>query len=475
MTTDKSVYQIGEPIRFTFTETNTSNQPIQLALGAFNTGFDVDEAGGPVWKSNAGANPMVIVLYTLDPGDSRSFSSTWDGVPDLVSPPVLAPGVFTVTNQLSPDGPSATFQIASNLSYSLTTDQGNYEIGQAIQFALTETNVTDQPIGVDVAPASFAVSINGTAVWQSSNTGSVTTQTLAPGQSIVQSGAWNGIANTGALLGTNAWGMNFVVTSPTAPPGLSTYFAIANPLSTELTGPTDVESGQAVVLTFTETNTSNQPVIVLDDPGSFEVTSGVTGSSVFSYTETSPPSAVTLQPRQSLTKTATWDTDANSTVPGLYDARYHDDASQGGGTYFLVESSSPITAPPPLIPGTPVSAALATDRSSYKVGHRVRISLTLKNSSDQSVALAAGPGSVGFRIYRGSVVVGQGGTTALAARGRSDLRAQTRLAAGHKKTIALSWLAKPNVRGSKVLVPGVYTIVAWDGSYAASASIRLSR
>ena len=476
LTTDKPVYQIGEPIQFKFTETNTTTKPIQISIFAGDDGFNVDQAGSLVWKSNSGAIPMVIALETLQPGDSRTFTSTWDGVPETGNPPVpgvMAPGIFTVTNQLSPDGPSATFQIASKLSYSLTTDRSDYQIGQPVPFTLTETNATDQPISVDVAPTNFTVTINGSAVWQSDTSGSTTTQTLAPGQSIIQSGTWNGIANTGSLLGTNAWGPNFVVSSPNTPAGLTAGFMIDNPVSTSLSTQTaDFEAGQPVILTFTETNKSSEPVTVLDSPGTFQVTDGITGSTVFSYTETTPSSAVTLQPGQSLTKTATWNLDASSDMPGIYSG-YFNDGSQGASTNLWIESSGPITVPPNIPVTLPISVTLATAHSTYELGDRVGISLTLTNSTSQSIALGSAPGSAGFKIYRGSVLVGHGSTKALVARGRSAARAQKLLAAGHSKTIDLTWLARPNLHGAKALKAGVYTIEAWDGRYSASTTIQL--
>jgi len=249
LTTDQSVYQVGEPIKFTYTETNTSNQPVDIWVAPSLDGFDVTEAGVPVWKSNAGPNPLFVLLVKLQPGQSHTFSSTWDGVPNQENPPVLTPGSFTVTNQQAPNGPSATFQILPS-------------------------------------------------------------------------------------------------------------------------------SGVVVV--------------------------------------------------------------------------------------------------PPINPVEPaISATLATDHSSYKLGHRVLISLTLTNSGDQPAALGTASGSAGFKIYRGSVLVGQESPKAAAARRRTAVRAQQLLAVGQSKTIHLTWLARPSLHGAKELTPGVYTILAWEGSYSASATINL--
>ena len=61
LTTDQTVYQVGQPIQMTFTETNTSNQPINVDEGPSIDGFDVTHNGAPVWESNWGINPMVLV------------------------------------------------------------------------------------------------------------------------------------------------------------------------------------------------------------------------------------------------------------------------------------------------------------------------------------------------------------------------------------------------------------------------------
>jgi hypothetical protein len=473
LTTDQSVYQAGQPIKFKFTETNTSSQPIKLVYGPSNDGFIVTGPGGSVWRSNAGVVPMFLVLDTLQPGESYTTSATWNGVPNEQQPPLLAPGTFTVTNELAPNGPSATFQIQSQLSYNLTTDRSEYQIGQPVVITLTETNVTSQPITLNVAPTDFVVSSSGASVWKSPTSGQVTPQAIRPGQSIIQTATWDGIANTGSLLGTNVWGF-LSVSSPNAPEGLTASFDIANPVTRTLSvNSPATERGQPVVMTFNETNTSDQTITVLDSPGTFSVTSDLTGSPVFSETEPGPPTTVTLEPGQSLTKTATWNTDAGSTTPGIYDVGYMD-ATQGARADVQILPSG--LSVPPINPiDSPVAATVSTSHTAYKLGSRVAISLTLTNTSGETVPLGTNSGFASFKILRASVVVGRGRQKVTIARGRQAARAQQVLAAGASKTIKLAWVAKSNAHGAKGLAPGVYTIEAWDGDYMATATIQLGR
>ena len=173
----------------------------------------------------------------LQPGQSLTLHAIWNGVPNQAgSSPILAGGTFSVTNELDPGGASASFQIASPLSYALSVDRSDYQVGQPIQISDTETNMGSQPLSVNVRPASFTIADDlNNVVWQSAiGSGSSTTQTLEPGQSITQTSTWNGISNTGRSPNTNPWG-SFVVSSPSAPSGLTATFSIDDPYSTSLT------------------------------------------------------------------------------------------------------------------------------------------------------------------------------------------------------------------------------------------------
>jgi len=94
---DKTKIKVGEPVSFTLTLTNTSQnaQPIQFTSGQR---FDVsilNQASETVW--NWAANKRFtrsISRQTLAPGESRTFQADWDGqaLPDQK----ITPGTYTV-------------------------------------------------------------------------------------------------------------------------------------------------------------------------------------------------------------------------------------------------------------------------------------------------------------------------------------------------------------------------------------------
>jgi len=113
ITTNQSVYQVGQPIIMTFTETNTSSQPVEIAVGPSTTGFDVYHNGRLVWLSNPRPPLTPVKFETLEPGQSLSLTVTWNGIPNE-GPPAAMTGVFTVANQQALAGPSATFEIVAH-------------------------------------------------------------------------------------------------------------------------------------------------------------------------------------------------------------------------------------------------------------------------------------------------------------------------------------------------------------------------
>src|SRR5262245_27350348 len=76
VTTNQSVYEPGQPVVMTFRETNVSNHVIPVEEGPSIDGFNVVQGGKLIWRSNAGANPLFIVLDKLQPGQSLMLSAT---------------------------------------------------------------------------------------------------------------------------------------------------------------------------------------------------------------------------------------------------------------------------------------------------------------------------------------------------------------------------------------------------------------
>lgn len=220
VTTDQTTYQAGQPVNMTFTETNVGDQPIAVLTGS--TDFEITQNGTASFGGiiNPGG-PMVLepTWLTLQPGQSYSQTSTWNGLPGLAAGPVISLAApFTVSNDFDPNADTATFQYAASptsvLSTSLTTDQSVYQLGQPIQLTFTETNVGTIPVQVWEGPSSFNVTQNGTEIWNSLvpdlypyvwGLGSYSWATLQPGQSYTQTATWNGVPDqlrSGDLSGT---------------------------------------------------------------------------------------------------------------------------------------------------------------------------------------------------------------------------------------------------------------------------------
>ena len=120
--------------------------------------------------------------------------------------------------------------LLSSLSYTLTTDQPVYQVGQTIQISFTETNTGKQPVTVDVSPTDFTVSQNSDAIWQSDPGNASkppTKETLQPGQSVQQTATWDGTTSyaIGGWDGSATWQINnfgtFSVSNPNGPQGLA--------------------------------------------------------------------------------------------------------------------------------------------------------------------------------------------------------------------------------------------------------------
>jgi len=114
LTTNQAAYLRGQPIVMTFTETNTSNHTVEVALGSSTTGFDVYHNGRIVWQSNLKEPLTPVRLTPLRPGQSVTLKATWNGIPNEGSSAALT-GTFTVVNQQAPAAVHATFQIVAHV------------------------------------------------------------------------------------------------------------------------------------------------------------------------------------------------------------------------------------------------------------------------------------------------------------------------------------------------------------------------
>ncbi len=475
ITTNAAVYQPGQPIQIQFTETNNTSQPIKFVYGPSADGFDFSEGGAVVYKSNGGINPMVLVLDTLQPGESKTFNFTWNGVsgnPIEGTTQTLTPGTFIVTNQLDPSV-LATFQIASPLSYTFTLNNQSYQVGQPIGINLTETNTSSQPVTVNVNPAAFTVTNGlGQTLWQyQDSSASPATQTLQPGQSITQTATWNDIANVGPTAGTNVWG-NFTVSSPNAPAGLAPTAGINDPLSFSLSPQTgSVAPGQPVVFNWVATDTAAVPVTIPESTGQLTVTNSVTGVQVYSTSVAAAAPTITLQPGQSWTQNITWPGSSTGSVPAaIYDA-YFENGLQGLGAQVGIGVSSPNPIPISPLPISPVPpfTGIGANVSTQQVGSRELFTFTLTNYENQPVSIMGSSGAARFVLKKNGKVIWRS-----TAKVKLATRAAQSLAPGDAIQLHANWPAparQASVKGGGK--PALYQLTATSGGHTATTVFEL--
>ena len=101
LTTDKTIYKVGQPIQITLTETNTTNaaivSPSVKGLGSFTASQHFKD----VWKSKG--SKLASLSFTLQPGQTHTITVTWNGHanvgPHSRSTPLT--GTFTLDNMLA--------------------------------------------------------------------------------------------------------------------------------------------------------------------------------------------------------------------------------------------------------------------------------------------------------------------------------------------------------------------------------------
>ena len=497
LTTNRSVYQVGQPIELAFTETNTSDQPVTVEVSP--TDFTLSQGSGAIWQSNPGNAGQPPISETLSPGQSVTQTASWNGTVSYSSPfvipiPGAAPstvavnvfGTFVVSNPNAPQGVNATFRITDPISYSLTTNQSVYQLGEPIQMTFMEINTSDQQLTVfPNQPAGFGISHNGIPVVLDvlPDFLNINPMTFQAGQRLTDTQTWNGIPIQGPYTLDNLTGKFVVDFGPVSGPGeLTTTFRIAPPSEHDVrtsvtTNQHGYSVGQPVDMTFTETNEGNRPITILTGPPEFQVTQNgsavwnATGSAFFAGDQLNWS---TLQPGRSYTQTIAWNglggyPLASRQLTGAFTVSNLLDPNKSSATVQIMTASSPPTnpQPPPSSPSpSPVAITVSTNRSSYRLWQSVRISLKLTNVSTKNVAVIPKRSTENITVLEGSTVVYRSSQTV------RSLDAGT-LARGQSVTLTTLWPGRANQRGVQKLSPGVYTIRVADDGFVASTAVQI--
>jgi hypothetical protein len=472
LTTDQSVYQVGQPIQIAFTETNTGTQPVTVSLSPtdFTVSQPTPEYDYTVWESNPENEGQPPTSVTLQPGQSVSQNATWDGT---VTEPAIVPGTvtsyavnqfgtFTVSNPNAPNGDTATFQITNPLQGALTSSQAIYQLGQPVQLTYAETNTSDQAVRVSIIdPILFELFHNGQQVSPAMDPAGVYFETIGPGQTaqhpftLVQ--ADFGGPDNPSLTGSFA----VKVYESAAPGEFTADFQIEAPpsgaiVSSVTTNQPVYQAGSLVTMTFTETNTSDQPVMVL------------TGQNGFTFDQVLPASYSgipllpgptttgwsTLEPGQSWTQSETWP--VVDPVSGPYTVKISNFFDSNGNTStFEVAGASTSTSG---------NLSVTTNHSAYTLGDSVRVNVTIPGTS----------ASAGLS-HREQITVLDGSQVVSRLTRRIPASTLKRLKAGHSVTLTTVWNGRPNQRVIHALKPGSYAVDVTYGDSSSRAAITIGR
>jgi hypothetical protein len=167
--TDRSGYQVGDPVLLKLTETNTSNHDVRIVDGPSIDGFSVTQNGATIWRSNARIQPLFLVAIDLKPGQSHTLSARWDGHTEDAwgnKSALLPTGTFAVHNQLQPIGSNPdTILIqpptVQPLDVSVQTDRASYAVGQPVTITVTEMNRSNHDVTVLTGGQILTASVSG--------------------------------------------------------------------------------------------------------------------------------------------------------------------------------------------------------------------------------------------------------------------------------------------------------------------------
>jgi hypothetical protein len=209
LTTDKSVYQAGDPVQIRFTETNHGSRPITVLLAPAD--FKITEGNTTVWESNPDSLSQTPTSVTLQPGQSVSQAATWRATQSFMGTEINLWGSFVASNS-NAFKVTAAFQIKDPLVTSLSTNQTTYRVGQPVQITSHTINTSDHPVTfvtTQIPGGGFAIAQNGSKIWSSGpaddvlDSVAIETQTIQPGEATKYTATWDGLpASSGSTAST---------------------------------------------------------------------------------------------------------------------------------------------------------------------------------------------------------------------------------------------------------------------------------
>lgn len=115
LTTSKSIYTTGEPVKVTLTVTNITRHPVTLSfVSSKQYDFIIKQGDNEIWRWSDGKMfAMALTSLTFGPQESRNFQVTWDQTDHaghkIPSGFYEAVGMFEVMN--NPPSKSIPFEI----------------------------------------------------------------------------------------------------------------------------------------------------------------------------------------------------------------------------------------------------------------------------------------------------------------------------------------------------------------------------
>ncbi len=100
LSTNKTIYKVGQPIHITLTETNTTKVPLTLTNIAQVDGFTATRDFKVAWKISARGQRAGSSV--LQPGETRTVRAVWNGRPNVASSASIPrTGTFEIDNTLA--------------------------------------------------------------------------------------------------------------------------------------------------------------------------------------------------------------------------------------------------------------------------------------------------------------------------------------------------------------------------------------